>query len=45
MSQSAIFASVPTSYGTAGAPTSLPSRMAHTPKGEPSRRQALAISM
>ena len=31
--------------GTAGAPTSVPSRIRHTPKGELSCRQAFAISM
>jgi hypothetical protein len=45
MSQVAIFARVPTSLGVAGAPTSAPSRIRQTPKGAPSRRQALAMSM
>ena len=35
----------PTASGTAGAPTSSPSRMRHTPKGRPCLRQSLAMSM
>jgi hypothetical protein len=38
-------AAQPTASGSAGAPTSRPSRIRHTPKGAPSRRQAFAICM
>ena len=45
MSHSAMRARQPTVSGTAGVPTSSPSRMRQTPKAESCLRQALAMSM
>jgi hypothetical protein len=45
MSQSAMVAMQPMGSGTAVPPTSGPSLMRHTPKGEDSLRQPFAMSM
>ena len=45
MSHAPMRARQPTGSGTAGDPTSAPSRMRQTPKAESCLRQALAMSM
>ena len=44
MSQSTMRAMVPSPWGTAGSPTSPPSLIRHTPKGELLRMQRAAMS-
>ena len=44
MSQSTMVAIDPSSWGCATSPTSLPSRIRHTPKGELVRMQRAAMS-